>query len=465
MALMQKLWHGVYGKNFTKPMAFATRGLILAAPASGSGKTIVTLGLLRCLARQGIEISPIKVGPDYIDPVFHEMASGRSCRSLDTWAMRASIVTQGVIDASATGSFVICEGVMGLFDGARGADPKRDGSTASLARETGWPVILVVDAAAQAASAAAVVRGFSSHDPTVPVKGVLFNRVGSASHETILREAMAEALPTIPILGCLPHVASLNLPSRHLGLVQAIEHSGFPELLERAADWIETNVDLEMLITLASVKGETGTSLGEIDMFPLIGDRIAVARDSAFSFVYPHVLESWQRAGACIDFFSPLADQGPDPGADAVYLPGGYPELHAGRIAANSVFHGLMSSARERGAAIFGECGGYMVLGEELTSEDGNIHSMLGFLPLQTSFAKRELNIGYRMVRMLTKSLLGKEGMVFRGHEFHYATIARERGGQPLFQASNAAGEDMGEMGLVAGRVAGSFVHLIDRSS
>ena len=464
MALMPKLWHGVYGKNCTKPMAFAARGLILAAPASGSGKTIVTLGLLRSLARQGVKITPIKVGPDYIDPVFHEIASGRPCRNLDTWAMRASTVKQGVVDASAKRSVVICEGVMGLFDGARGVDPKRNGSTASLARETGWPVILIVDAAAQAASAAAVVRGFLSHDLTVPIKGVLFNRVGSASHETILREAMAEALPEIPVLGCLPHVASLNLPSRHLGLVQAAEHLDFSKLLERAADWIETNVDLEMLMTLAS-KRDTVSVRSEIDTLPVIGGRIAVAKDEAFSFIYPHVLESWQRAGACIDFFSPLADQGPNSEADAVYLPGGYPELHAGRLAANSVFHSLMSSARERGAAIFGECGGYMVLGDELTCEDGRIHSMLGFLPLQTSFAKRELNLGYRIVRMLTKSLLGEEGMVFRGHEFHYATIARERGGQPLFQASNAAGEDMGKMGLVAGRVAGSFVHLIDQSS
>ena len=465
MALMPKLWHGVYGKNCPKPMAFAARGLILAAPASGSGKTIVTLGLMRCLARQGMEVTPIKVGPDYIDPVFHEMASGRPCRSLDTWAMRASTVTQGVVDASAAaGSVVICEGVMGLFDGARGVDPKRDGSTASLARETGWSVILVVDAAAQAASAAAVVRGFSSHDLTVPIKGVLFNRVGSASHDTILREAMAEALPEIPVLGCLPHVSRLNLPSRHLGLVQAIEQRDFSKLLECAADWIEKYLDLEMLMTLAS-KRDTAPVRSEIDTLPVIGGRIAVAKDEAFSFIYPHVLESWQRAGACIDFFSPLADQGPNSEADVVYLPGGYPELHAGRLAENSVFHTLMSSARERGAAIFGECGGYMVLGEELTSEDGSIHSMLGFLPLRTSFAKRKLNLGYRIVRMLTNSLLGEAGMVFRGHEFHYATIAREMGGQPLFQASNAAGEDMGKIGLVAGRVAGSFVHLIDQSS
>jgi len=436
--------------------------LIIAAPASGSGKTLVTLGLLKHLARKKNRIVSAKVGPDYIDPAFHAAATRMPCRNLDSWAMRPEILSQTLRDLTADGDLIICEGVMGLFDGARGQSDAFDGSTAALARFTGWPVILVVDASHQAASVAALVRGFAGHDPGVSLRGVIFNRVGSEAHAAIVTEACAETLPFLPVLGCLPRADGLELPSRHLGLVQAGEHQELDAFLERAADWVAAHLDLPALGSIFAPLGiEAGT--GASSPLPPLGQRIAVARDTAFAFSYPHILQGWRDAGAEITFFSPLADEAPGADADAVYLPGGYPELHAGVLAAAGSFLGGLRTAAGRGASLFGECGGYMVLGERLIDAEGSSHDMAGLLALQTSFAERRLHLGYREVIQKTAGPPGKKGGVFRGHEFHYARIVSETGARPLFQASNAAGEDMGDMGLADGNVAGSFVHLIDR--
>ncbi len=437
------------------------RGLIIAAPASGSGKTVVTLGLLRSFARAGIRVISAKVGPDYIDPAFHEKASERPCRNLDTWAMRSDTIAQGISELAAEGELIICEGVMGLFDGAHGVSSHCNGSTASLARVTGWPILLIVDVAAQAASVAALVRGFASHDPEVPIAGVLFNRVGSASHEAILRESMEATLPNIPILACLERAEDMELPSRHLGLVQAQEHEDLDVFLEKAADVIDSNMDFSALAAMTGAV-ELGSCFQISASVPALGQRIAVARDAAFSFTYSHVLDGWYNTGISLEFFSPLEDQGPSTEADAIYLPGGYPELHAELLSNNLIFRSAMFAARDRGSAIFGECGGYMVLGEYLETGDGTIHPMLGFLPVKTSLIKRSLKIGYRKVQTVTDSLLGTKGTIFFGHEFHYATAVVENKTKPLFQVANAVGIDMGKMGLVEKRVAGSFIHLID---
>jgi len=436
-------------------------GLIIAAPASGSGKTVVTLGLLRHFSRSGMEVVSAKVGPDYIDPAFHAAASGRPCRNLDTWGMRPATIHHAVDALAAEAEKVLCEGVMGLFDGARGTSGLNDGSTASLSRRTGWPVVLVVDASAQAASAAAVVGGFAGHDPAVSIAGVIFNRVGSDAHGGILREACGQSLPDIPVLGCLPRADGLVLPERHLGLVQALEHRDLPGFLERAADWVAAHLDLDRLAALFSPMAGTGTP-AEMAPLPVLGQRTAVARDAAFAFAYPHVLDGWRREGVELSFFSPLADEGPEETMDAIYLPGGYPELHAGALADAGRFRQAMDAARARGAAVFGECGGYMVLGERLTDGEGRDHAMLGFLPLRTSFAEPRLHLGYRQVSLIGDGILGAAGTAFRGHEFHYASVRDEGAAGPLFAAANAAHEDMGYLGLTEARVAGSFVHLID---
>lgn len=439
--------------------------LVIAAPASGSGKTVFTLGLLRSLAGAGVRVVSAKVGPDYIDPAFHAAASGRPCINLDPWAMRPETLTTAAAGLLDQADIVICEGVMGLFDGAT----VTDGSTADLAGQLGWPVILVIDAHAQAASAAAVVRGFATHRPGLGVAGVVFNRVGSIRHAAILRDACALAVPEIPVLGCLPRAEGLSVPSRHLGLVQALEHPDLPGFLDRAAALIAEHIDMDALHRIAGMAKMGGISSAAEEgapcppPLPPLGQRIAVAHDVAFAFSYPLVIEGWRAAGAEILPFSPLADEAPAPECDAVYLPGGYPELYPGRLADNTTFIAGVQAAARRGAAVFGECGGYMVLGESLTDSDGNRHRMLALLPLETSFAKRGLHLGYRRARLAASTALGEAGAWFRGHEFHYAMLIREGPGQPLFECADAGGRVLGRTGLVAGAVMGSFLHLIDR--
>ncbi len=435
------------------------RGLILAAPASGSGKTLMTAGLLRHLRDQGRRVAAAKAGPDYIDPTFHAMASGGSCLNLDPWAMRPATLAGLVGTLEAAAEFVLCEGVMGLFDGT-GADGEA-GSTAALARATGWPVVLVVDARHQGASIAALVGGFARHDPALPLAGVILNRVGGARHRALLEAALARHLPQLVVLGALPHDPALTLPERHLGLVPAGETAAAEAAIARAAAAVAAHVDLERLVALARPSALAPARKLPAPLPPL-GMRIAVARDDAFVFAYPAVLEGWRRQGAELSFFSPLADETADAAAEAIYLPGGYPELHAGRLAACAHFLTGLRHAAAAGAVIYGECGGYMVLGETLTDADGQVHRMAGLLPLATSFAERRLHLGYRAATLMRGGPLGGSGARFCGHEFHYATIASVGDAERLFALRDAAGNDLGHGGLRRGAVMGSFIHLID---
>mgnify|MGYP001583567370 CR=1 FL=1 len=431
-------------------------GIVIAAPSSHSGKTVVTLGLLRHLAREGLDPRPAKAGPDYIDPQFLAAAAGHPCVNLDLFALGADrIKAEGA--GLRAGGLAVVEGVMGLFDGANG----EDGSTADLAQALGWPVVLVADAGAQGASAAALVGGFHRHRRGLPLGGVIFNRVGGEKHARLLREAMARALPELPVLGAIPRDRALGLPERHLGLVQASEHAALEAFLDRAAEVVARHVDVPALLALASRVERARESPAASPPIPPLGQRIAVARDVAFAFTYELTLKGWRDAGAELSFFSPLADQAPRPEADAVYLPGGYPELHAGEIAAASRFLDGLRAHADAGRTVFGECGGYMVLGEGLVDADGVRHSMAGLLPVETSFAERKLHLGYRRARLLDDAPFAPAGTLFRGHEFHYATTLREGPGEPLFAAVDAGGHDVGAAGLRAGGVRGSFIHLI----
>lgn len=419
-------------------------GLIIAAPASGSGKTTVTLGLLRALRQRGLPVRSAKSGPDYIDPAFHAAATDAPCVNLDAWAM----VPDRIRALAAGPGLLIIEGAMGLFDGA---PPEGGGSTAALARLLGLPVVLVIDAAKMAQSVAALASGFANHDKTLRVEAAILNNVGSPRHEAILRQALA---PTgLQVLGAIHRQPDLAHPARHLGLVQAAERPDLAAFLTRAGAMAETALAIDDLIALAT----TAPPIRPVAHHPTApAQRIAVARDVAFGFAYPHVLADWRRAGAEVSFFSPLADD-PVPQADLIYLPGGYPELHAGRIAAASHFMKSLKNAAQT-TDIYGECGGYMILGNSLTDADGQRHQMAGLLDLDTTFATRKLHLGYRQLQAIAGPFAGR----WSGHEFHYASTVTARG-TPLFAAQDAEGTTLAPMGLTQGRVSGSFAHLIDR--
>jgi cobyrinic acid a,c-diamide synthase len=417
-----------------------SKGIIISAPGSASGKTTITVGLLRALKRSGHSFQSAKSGPDYIDPRFHAAASGAECFNLDAWAMAPDRIR---ILAN-TSSPLIIEGAMGLFDGA---PPRGKGSTADLARILGLPVVLVLDVASQAQSVAAVALGFAKLAPDIKIAGLILNKVGSPRHDKMLRTALAP-LKT-PILGSVFRQADLETPSRHLGLIQAQELNELDAFLNTAADLVENAVDIEQLIALMETKATTTSSASAL---PPPAQTIAIANDDAFSFAYPHLLADWRSMGAEISFFSPLANEAPKI-SDLVFLPGGYPELHAGKLAAAETFKSAMKSA----AMVYGECGGYMTMGEGLIDANGTRHEMIGLLSLETSFAQRKLHLGYR--NLIPNALWSTP---LTGHEFHYATTLRANG-KPLFQATDAEGNALAEMGLINGTALGSFAHVIDR--
>lgn len=433
------------------------RAILIGAPRSGSGKTSVTIGLLRALARRGVRVRGAKSGPDYIDPGFHEAATGLPGVNLDSWAMAPSLLNALAAGASADAEIIIVESAMGLFDGIP-AGAGRTGSGADLARLYGIPSLLVLDVSGQSTTAAAVAKGFATYDPAVRIAGVVLNRLGSERHRRLCGEAV-EALG-LPVVGAILRDPTISMPERHLGLVQASEHTGLHAFIDRMADMVEQSIDLDAVIALAQpLQPEAGTFAASL---PPPGQRIALAQDTAFTFVYPHVAGRWRAAGAEIVPFSPLADEAPCADCDVCWLPGGYPELHAGKLAAAANFRaGMTEFARQR--PIHGECGGFMVLGEALEDADGATHRMLGLLGHSTSFAKRKMNLGYRQAHLLADCPLGAAGMRVRGHEFHYARITEPGNDAPLADMADGEGRPLGPAGARRGHVSGTFFHAIAR--
>ena len=433
----------------------SARGLLVAAPRSSSGKTTVALALMRALARRGLRVRGAKCGPDYIDPAFHHAATGLPSFNLDSFAM-ATPLLDALAGATATeADIVVAEGSMGLFDGVRAAE-SRTGANADIAARYGWPVVLVVDVSGAAQSAAAVALGCRLYDPRVTIAGVILNKVASARHRRLVEAGMERA--GLPVLGALMRDAQLVLPERHLGLVQAGETSDLEARLDRLAELAEAGIDLDAVIACAG--GSVPASTGSLPPPP--GQRIAVARDAAFSFLYPHQAAGWRGAGAELVPFSPLADEAPPEGCDVCWLPGGYPELHAGRLASAARFlDGLRTFARTR--PVHGECGGYMVLGRTLEDAEGETHAMAGLLPVETSYRRRKLHLGYRVARLCGAGLLGVRDARLIGHEFHYASelspVPSEA--EALARVTDAEGADLGFAGHRVGTVSGSFFHLI----
>ncbi|HRK41677.1 MAG TPA: cobyrinate a,c-diamide synthase [Gemmobacter sp.] len=436
-------------------------GLLISAPASGTGKTTMALGLLAAFRARGLVVQPFKSGPDYIDPAFHAAASGRSSLNLDSWAMTSGRIA-ALADASAGADLVIAEGSMGLYDGVARPGEAGSGASADVAMMMGWPVVLVLDVSGQAQTAAAVAQGLARFRPGLPVAGVILNKVASPRHEALARAGMEQT--GLKVLGALPRRPGVELPERHLGLVQAEEVPRLQALLAEAAGFVAEHCDLDAIRAAAAAR--VLPMPGAAKPVPAPGGRIALARDAAFSFVYPHLLADWRAQGATILPFSPLEDQAPDPSADACWLPGGYPELHAGRLAAAEGFRtGLAAFAQTR--PVHGECGGYMVLGQGLVAADGTRHRMAGLLGLETSFAKRRMHLGYRLATP-HQALPGLGAARLRGHEFHYASILSQPD-EPLAHVVDANGILVPETGscrkTAASLVSGTFFHLIAPAS
>ena len=433
------------------------RALIIGAPRSGSGKTSVTIGLLRAFARRGVKVRGIKTGPDYIDPGFHEAATHRPGLNLDSWAMAPDLLRHLARGQAEDAELLLIESAMGLFDGIV-SEENRSGAASDLARLFRLPVLLVLDVSGQSQTAGAIAYGFAHYDPTVKIAACVLNRAGSERHKKLCGDAIHAA--GIPVVGTVLRDPSLVLPERHLGLVQASEHPEMDAHIERLADAMEASLDLDAIYAAAKPfnipNGSTEKSLRPP------GQRIALAQDAAFTFLYPHLMREWRSAGAEVVPFSPLADEAPAVGCDVCWLPGGYPELHAGRLAAAENFKTGLARFAETNP-VHGECGGYMVLGETLEDADGVTHAMTGLLSHRTSFAKRRMNLGYRQAEIAENSPLGGKGDTIRGHEFHYASVVSPGTDQPFATIADGGGKPIGPTGGRRGGVSGAFFHAIAR--
>jgi cobyrinic acid a,c-diamide synthase len=436
------------------------RGILIAGTGSGVGKTTVALGLMGALAARGVRVAPFKAGPDFIDPGLHRLATGRDSRNLDTWMTPGRALERSFARGSAGADLAVVEGVMGLFDGGRGRSEA--GSSAHLAKRLGLAVVLVVDGSGMAASAAAVVHGFASLDPRLRLAGVILNRVAGAGHLAHLVPAI-ERRGRVPVLGHLTRDAGIALPSRHLGLVTAEDLAPGP-VLKRIAERVAAGVDLDRVVAAAAP-----LDLPEVPPARAapVRARLAVARDAAFCFVYPDTLERLAEAGVQVVPFSPIADAGLPAGVDGLYLPGGYPEVHAKALSANAAMRRAVAGAARAGLPVYAECGGLMYLAERLADPGGAAHAMCGVLPATCRMLPRRAALGYREVTLAEGGLLGPARTRLRGHEFHYSEVddaALARAGVArafrIARRGGGAGESCAE-GYRVGSVLATYAHLV----
>ncbi|MDO9262611.1 MAG: cobyrinate a,c-diamide synthase [Desulfosalsimonadaceae bacterium] len=443
----------------------SANGIVIAGTGSGVGKTSVALGVARALARRGIRVQPFKVGPDFLDPTYLGRAAGRICYNLDTWMSGDEYVkslyakhTQGNV----TG---IVEGAMGMFDGQ--TPTSSDGSTAHVAGILGLPVILVVNAHGAARSLCATVKGFSTFDDRVTLGGVVANQVGSEKHARMLAEAFqSSGLP--PLVGSILRGGLPELKHRHLGLIHAGEQGDAEALLDELGECMEKSLDMTAIAAMAGsgagIRNSRPRNFPHPNAGPVV--RMAIARDSAFCFTYPDNLECLENAGVAWVPFSPCRDGALPEGIDALYLPGGYPELHARTLSANT---GMISSIRgfaASGRLIYAECGGLMYLSQGLVDHDGHTYPMAGILPVETRMNPRLRRLGYASVTLARTCCWGNSGDRLRGHEFHYSEIADDdidpdhlpEGWEPGYRLENRSG--VVSEGFLRANVLASYVHL-----
>ena len=435
----------------------AGRPLVIAGTASGVGKTTLTLGLMGAFRRRGLRVAPFKVGPDYIDPGYHEAVAGTPSRNLDTWLTSPGTVVDIYRRGAAGSDLSVVEGVMGLFDGrAGGDDADGDGSTAEVARLIDGVVVLVVDCARMARSLAPLLAGFAGFDSRLRLGGVVLNNVGSANHARMLESAAGEA--GMKVLGVLPRRQDVALESRHLGLVPAGERGRLEETLELMARQVAADVDLEALTGLVRTAppGRTDPEPVTVDI-PQPRMRLAVARDQAFSFYYADSLEALQLAGAELIFFSPLNDSGL-PACDGIYLGGGFPEIFAAGLEANRPMREAVRRAADGGLPVYAECGGLVYLSRSL-AVDGRAYSMAGAIPAAARMTGRRRALGYVEARARRDSILLARGDSIRGHEFHWSSLDGTDDATAYDCYSARAPEGRPD-GFVRGNLLASYVHV-----
>lgn len=406
--------------------------LLVSAPASGAGKTTVTAALARLHRNLGRQVRVFKTGPDFLDPMILERASGHAVYQLDVWMAGEAHCRQQLYDAAGEADLILVEGVMGLFDG--------QSSSADLARLFHLPVLAVIDASAMAQTFGALALGLATYQNDLPFAGVLANRVGGAGHVAMLKESLP---PSLRFFGALPRDADIALPDRHLGLVQAAEIDDLEQRLERAAAALQQAgfTDLPAPVTFAPAETPSPPPW-------LKGQRIAVAQDAAFSFLYRANLDLLRALGAELVFFSPLTDCAL-PAADSVYLPGGYPELHLDRLAGNGAMRAALHSHHAQGKPLVAECGGMLYLLESLTDAQGHRASMTGMLPGHAVMQPRLTNLGMQEMPL-------PEG-VLRGHTFHHSHM--ETTLTPLVQTKDQRAQGRGEPVYRVGRLHASYLH------
>ncbi|KAB0672207.1 cobyrinate a,c-diamide synthase [Oryzomonas sagensis] len=439
-----------------------THAFLIAAPQSGSGKTTVALAVMAAFKRRGMTVAPFKCGPDFIDPGYHRLATGRPSVNLDGWMCPETFVADTFRLQGKGADVAVIEGAMGLFDGIGHAS--MEGSSAQVAAICGVPVVLVVNARGMAASAAALVKGFAGYDERVRIAGVIFNNVGSESHGELLRRSLAAALPELTVFGCIPRDDSLGIPSRHLGLVTAEDNPLSPDYLERLAVLAENRLDLGGLADIQVLPGppvpKAGTSRDAATggMPPV---RIAVARDAAFCFVYEDNLRLLREAGAEIVPFSPLAEARLPADIHGIYLPGGYPELHAGRLAANGAMKAAVRDAVEAGMPVYAECGGFIYLTRGMEAGEGQpAVDFVGVFPVRARMLPKRKALGYRQVECAAHSGAVAAGGSARGHEFHYSEVGTMPDRIERCYRVSRQGRELGREGYRYKNCLASYIHL-----
>lgn len=430
--------------------------LVIAGTHSGVGKTSVTLALCAAWRRRGLVVQPFKVGPDYIDPSYHTLAAGRSCRTLDTWMLGAAGLPAAFAAGARGADVSLIEGVMGLFDGSA---PDCDaGSTAEAAELLRAPVVLVIDASAMARSAAALVWGFARFNPAVHLAGVIANRVGGPGHATLLRRAVEDA--GVPWLGHLEGDAALAVPERHLGLVPTAEHREAARLANVLGERLAGSCDLDALLTLARRAPAIPPPPAPPEA-AAASVRLAYARDAAFHFYYPENLEQLTAAGAELVPFSPLGDGTLPPGTAGLYLGGGFPETFAADLAANRPLHAAVRAAHGAGLPVYAECGGLMWLARYIEDLDGRRHHQVGLLPLGVRLTPRLAAFGYRALLARRDTPLLAAGQRARGHEFHHSCLdAAFPEEDRAYHVTDARGGDLGTEGYSRGGLCATYVHV-----